>query len=57
MIKSPFKDKYIVNVTSFEGNFNYVKRTTHVHTNMAKAALNMITRTCAKYFLKKMEFI
>ena len=53
MVKSPFKDKYIVNVTSFEGIFNHVKRTTHVHTNMAKAALNMITRTCAKYFEKE----
>ena len=52
MIKSPFKDKYIVNVSSFEGIFNHVKRTTHAHTNMAKAALNMITRTCAKYFEK-----
>ena len=49
MVKSPFKDKYIVNVTAVEGIFNHFKRTTHVHTNMAKAALNMLTRTCAKY--------
>ena len=49
MEKSPFKDKYIVNVTAVEGIFNHYKRTTHVHTNMAKAALNMFTRTCGKY--------
>jgi NAD(P)-dependent dehydrogenase (short-subunit alcohol dehydrogenase family) len=49
MEKSPFQDKYIVNVTAVEGIFNHYKRTTHVHTNMAKAALNMFTRTCGKY--------
>ena len=49
MEKSPFPDKYIVNVTAAEGIFNHYKRTTHVHTNMAKAALNMFTRTCGKY--------
>ena len=53
MEKSPFKDKYIVNVTAVEGIFNHFKRTTHVHTNMAKAALNMLTRTCAKYLEKE----
>ena len=51
--KSPFKDKYIINVTAFEGIFNCSKKTTHVHTNMAKAALNMLTRTCGKYFEKE----
>ena len=49
MLKSPFPDKYIVNVTAVEGIFNHYKRTTHVHTNMAKAALNMFTLTCGKY--------
>ena len=52
MMKSPFQDKYIVNVTSVEGIFNHFKRTTHVHTNMAKAALNMFTRTCGRYLQK-----
>ena len=52
MLKSPFPDKYIVNVTAVEGIFNHFKRTTHVHTNMAKAALNMFTRTCGKYLKK-----
>ena len=49
MLKSPFPDKYIVNVTAVEGIFNHFKKTTHVHTNMAKAELNMFTRTCGKY--------
>ena len=49
MMKSPFPDKYIVNVTAVEGIFNHFKKTTHVHTNMAKAELNMFTRTCGKY--------
>ena len=49
MLKSPFPDKYIVNVTAVEGIFYHFKKTTHVHTNMAKAGLNMFTRTCGKY--------
>ena len=51
-MKSPFQDKYIVNVTSVEGIFNHFKKTTHPHTNMAKASLNMMTRTCGKYYKK-----
>ena len=49
MMQSPYPDKYIVNVTSVEGIFNHFKRSSHVHTNMAKAALNMFTRTCGSY--------
>ena len=52
MDKSPFSDKYIVNVTAMEGVFNTFKKTTHPHTNMAKAALNMMTRTCGEYYKK-----
>ena len=48
-MKSLFQYKYIVNVTSVEGIFNHFKRTTHVHTNMEKATLNMFTRTVGKY--------
>ena len=50
--KSPFNDKYIVNVTAMEGVFNTFKSSTHPHTNMAKAALNMMTRTCGEYYKK-----
>lgn len=41
--------KHIVNVTAMEGKFNrYTKTEFHPHTNMAKAALNMMTLTSAK---------
>ena len=45
---SAFADRYIVNVTAMEGVFAYAnKQPRHPHTNMAKAALNMFTRTSA----------
>lgn len=41
-------DKHIVNVSAVEGQFyRNFKTTKHPHTNMAKAALNMMTRTSA----------
>lgn len=41
--------KHIVNVTAMEGKFNrFTKTDRHPHTNMAKAALNMLTHTSAK---------
>jgi NAD(P)-dependent dehydrogenase (short-subunit alcohol dehydrogenase family) len=48
MLRSPERDKHIVNVSAVEGQFyrNW-KTTRHPHTNMAKAALNMMTRTAA----------
>ena len=40
--------KHIVNVSAMEGQFYRAMKTDkHPHTNMAKAALNMMTRTCA----------
>ena len=42
------RDKHIVNVSAVEGQFyRNFKTTKHPHTNMAKAALNMMTRTSA----------
>jgi NAD(P)-dependent dehydrogenase (short-subunit alcohol dehydrogenase family) len=42
------KSRYIVNVTAVEGRFTVRNKTGgHPHTNMAKAALNMLTRTSA----------
>jgi NAD(P)-dependent dehydrogenase (short-subunit alcohol dehydrogenase family) len=35
-----------------EGKFNRDKNSLHPHTNMAKAALNMMTNTCGKEFTK-----
>lgn len=37
--------RFIINVSAMEGQFYRNKSTTHPHTNMAKAALNMQTRT------------
>jgi len=46
---SPARRKYIVNVSAMEGQFNReYKSPDHPHTNMAKAALNMLTRTSAQ---------
>ncbi|RYE86514.1 MAG: SDR family oxidoreductase, partial [Myxococcales bacterium] len=39
---------FVVNVSAVEGQFNRPNKTPwHPHTNMAKASLNMMTRTCA----------
>ena len=48
MLRTPDRDKHIVNVSAMEGQFyRSFKTTRHPHTNMAKAALNMMTRTSA----------
>ncbi|MEQ1685848.1 MAG: SDR family oxidoreductase [Burkholderiaceae bacterium] len=48
MLRTPGRDKHIVNVSAVEGQFyRSFKTTRHPHTNMAKAALNMMTRTAA----------
>ncbi|HEY0140844.1 MAG TPA: SDR family NAD(P)-dependent oxidoreductase [Thermoanaerobaculia bacterium] len=48
MRRTPGRDKHIVNVSAMEGQFyRRLKTTRHPHTNMAKAALNMMTRTSA----------
>jgi len=45
---SPARRKYVVNVSAMEGQFSRgYKGPGHPHTNMAKAALNMLTRTSA----------
>jgi NAD(P)-dependent dehydrogenase (short-subunit alcohol dehydrogenase family) len=46
-------DKHIVNVSAMEGQFYRTFKTDrHPHTNMAKAALNMMTRTSAADYVK-----
>ena len=52
MLKTPGAHKHIVNVSAMEGQFYRTTKTErHPHTNMAKAALNMMTRTsAADYF-------
>jgi NAD(P)-dependent dehydrogenase (short-subunit alcohol dehydrogenase family) len=45
---SPWPDRYVVQVSAMEGSFSREHKTVrHPHTNMAKAALNMLTRTAA----------
>ena len=52
MLRHPSQTKHVVNVSAMEGQFNRnLKTTRHPHTNMAKAALNMMTRTSAADFI------
>jgi len=53
MARTPGGHKHIVNVSAMEGQFYRATKTDkHPHTNMAKAALNMMTRTSAPDFVK-----
>ncbi|WP_197374009.1 SDR family oxidoreductase [Mycolicibacterium baixiangningiae] len=54
MAASSFRRKYVVNVSAMEGQFSRAyKGPGHPHTNMAKAALNMLTRTSAAEMLER----
>jgi len=45
--------KHIINVSAMEGKFHrFFKESRHPHTNMAKAALNMLTHTSARALAK-----
>ncbi len=53
MAASAARRKYVVNVSAMEGVFSRgYKGAGHPHTNMAKAALNMLTRTSAQEMLE-----
>ncbi len=53
MLRVPTKDKHIVNVSAMEGQFYRTFKTPrHPHTNMAKASLNMLTRTSAPDYVR-----
>lgn len=55
---SPHSEKFIINVSSSEGQFSYSNKTKfHPHTNMTKAALNMLTRTSAQEYANYQIFI
>ncbi len=52
MTRQITNDKHVVNVSAMEGQFyRSYKTDKHPHTNMAKAALNMMTRTSAPDYL------
>jgi NAD(P)-dependent dehydrogenase (short-subunit alcohol dehydrogenase family) len=53
MLRTLGNHKHVVNVSAVEGQFyRSTKTDKHPHTNMAKAALNMMTRTSAPDFVK-----
>ncbi len=53
MLRHKTGDKHVVNVTAMEGIFSRGTKTDkHPHTNMAKAALNMLTLTSARDYVK-----
>ena len=53
MKKVDSADKHIVNVSAMEGQFYRTFKTPrHPHTNMAKASLNMLTRTSAPDYVR-----
>ncbi len=53
MMAVPTADKHIVNVSAMEGQFyRTFKSDKHPHTNMAKASLNMMTRTAALDYIE-----
>ncbi|MDE7424226.1 MAG: SDR family oxidoreductase [Lachnospiraceae bacterium] len=58
MKKSSHKNKFIINVSSVEGRFNRNKKLSrHVHTNMAKASLNMMTHSLGMEYEKDRIFM
>ncbi|MFK8037259.1 MAG: SDR family oxidoreductase [Crocinitomicaceae bacterium] len=58
MRKEQTGQKHIINVSAMEGKFEtFKKNPRHPHTNMAKAALNMMTHTSAGEFAKEGVFI
>jgi NAD(P)-dependent dehydrogenase (short-subunit alcohol dehydrogenase family) len=53
MLRAPGRDKHVVNVSAMEGVFSRGTKTDrHPHTNMAKAALNMLTLTSARDYVR-----
>ena len=54
---APSDWRWVINVGAMEGKFYRHKTANHPHTNMAKAALNMMTRTCAADLAAKGVFM
>lgn len=56
--RSPHPHRFVVNVSAMEGAFSDPAKTSrHPHTNMAKAALNMLTHTCARDLAQRGIFL
>lgn len=51
-------NKFVINVSSVEGRFNMGRKLArHVHTNMAKASLNMMTHSLAEDYARDKIFV
>ena len=58
LLRSRFPRRFIINVSAMEGQFQREFKTVfHPHTNMAKAALNMMTRTSAADYAREGIFM
>jgi NAD(P)-dependent dehydrogenase (short-subunit alcohol dehydrogenase family) len=58
LLASPHERRYVVNVSAVEGRFAVRNKTGgHPHTNMAKAALNMLTRTSADELARQRVYL
>ena len=58
MARGPGSDRYVVQVSAPEGQFDRLyKSPFHAHTNMAKAALNMLVRTSSEDFARDRIFM
>lgn len=58
LTKSYNKNKFIINVSSLEGMFSEKRKSSkHLHTNMAKASLNILTKSLAKDYTKDRIFL
>jgi NAD(P)-dependent dehydrogenase (short-subunit alcohol dehydrogenase family) len=55
--RPPEQDRHVINVSAMEGRFHWFKRGNHPHTNMAKASLNMLTRSCADQYAQHRVFM
>lgn len=56
--QSSHKNKFIINVSSLEGSFSQKRKSDrHIHTNMAKASLNMITKSLGASWAKEHIFV
>lgn len=52
-LERPDTPSFVINVSSVEGRFNHKQKLArHVHTNMAKASLNMMTHSIASDFAR-----
>ncbi|PZV07121.1 MAG: short-chain dehydrogenase [Leptolyngbya sp.] len=58
LMQSKRDRRFIINVSAMEGQFSRASKTVyHPHTNMAKAALNMMTRTAAEDYAQDNIFM